>query len=132
MTKMNDELEAAFDLAMRRGIAAYRADDLDEAFSRFETAHVLGQHHVLPHSRTHAWFLRIGWRRRDAREVAGQLLRLVAGAIGSALGLVPLGNTGGANVSPLAVMPIPDELRALLDKDAVATKSLARSASAAA
>jgi len=61
--------------------------------------------------------LSVGWARRDARELAGQLSRLVAAALFSRL-WVPAGNTGGANVSALRPMPVPDDLRALLDDDA--------------
>jgi len=58
--------------------------------------------------------LRIGWRRRDLREVIGQLLRIPGGLIGSALGRVPRGNTGGSNVSAFLEMPIPPDLSELL------------------
>jgi hypothetical protein len=58
--------------------------------------------------------LRIGWARHDLREVAGQLSRIVAAALFSRI-WVPSGNTGGANVPALRPMPIPPELRAILD-----------------
>lgn len=66
------------------------------------------------HVRSHLAMLRVGLARRDAREVIGQLLRIPAGALGSAAGLVPLGNTGGANVSAFRPMPIADDLARLL------------------
>ena len=46
----------------------------------------------------------------------GQLLRLPAAILMSRL-WVPLGNTGGANVSPLQPMPIADDLRELMEID---------------
>jgi hypothetical protein len=58
--------------------------------------------------------LRIGWRRRDAREVTGQLARLLAAALFSRI-WVPVGNTGGANVSAMRPMAVPDDLQRLLD-----------------
>ena len=51
---------------------------------------------------------------RDRREVFGQLKRMVAAAIFSRL-WVPPGNTGRANVSAVEPMPIPDDLRRLLE-----------------
>ena len=65
----------------------------------------------------HLGMLRIGWRRRDLREILGQLIRIPGGAIGSAIGRVPRGNTGGANVSALRPLPIPPDLRELLAQD---------------
>jgi hypothetical protein len=53
-------------------------------------------------------------RRRDGREVAGQLLRLVLAVPGSLTGRYPAGNTGGADVSAFRPMPVPDDLRTLL------------------
>lgn len=57
--------------------------------------------------------LRIGWRRRDAREVRGQLLRLAAGGLLSWVGWLPVGNTGGADVPPTRPLPLPDDLASL-------------------
>ena len=56
-----------------------------------------------------------GIRHRDRREVAGQLVRSLVAGPGSALGRYPLGNTGGADVSAVAPMPIPADLQAVLD-----------------
>jgi hypothetical protein len=78
---------------------------------------VLGQRYVRPHTRAHWEMLRLALRLRDRREVAGQLGRLAVAPIASALGVLPLGNTGGANVSATAPMPIPPELQRLLDAD---------------
>ena len=66
-------------------------------------------------SASHGWMLRVGWRRQDGREIRGQLLR-IAGALLISRIWVPLGNTGGANVSPLQPMPLPDDLRRLLEE----------------
>jgi hypothetical protein len=60
--------------------------------------------------------LAVGWQRRDGREVFGQLTRIVAAALFSRL-WVPVGNTGGANVSAVKPMPVPPDLQAILDQD---------------
>jgi hypothetical protein len=54
------------------------------------------------------------WRRRDARELLGQLVRLVVAGPASLVGRYPSGNTGGADVSALRPMPIPEDLVPLL------------------
>ena len=111
---MTPVLCEAFEREMRLAAEAAHRDDLAAAFHHLERAHILGQRRTWPHLRSHAAMLRIGWRRRDARELAGQLQRLAAAALFSRI-WVPSGNTGGADVSALAPMPIPDDLRALLE-----------------
>ncbi len=112
---MSSTLRAAFDAEMDQGRALYRQGAYSDAFGHFERAHVLGQRFVGPHTRTHVWMLRVGWKTRSAREVLGQLVRIPGGIVGSAIGLVPIGNTGGANVSAFERMPIPDDLRRYLE-----------------
>ncbi|HYD81047.1 MAG TPA: DUF3703 domain-containing protein [Paucimonas sp.] len=89
--------------------------DHERAYRHLERAHILGQRYVRPHTHTHLLFLLIGWRRRDWREILGQLARIPLGMLGSALNRVPVGNTGGANVSMFQAMPIPDDLRERLE-----------------
>ena len=112
---MSPTLRAAYQSERREADALRRAGDLDAAFRHLERAHILGQQYVAPHVRTHLAMLRIGFLRRDLREIAGQIVRVPAAAIGSALGVPPGGNTGGANVGFFARMEIPPDLKALLD-----------------
>jgi len=117
LTMMHPTLKAAFDAEMQGARQALAGDRLAEAFTHLERAHVLGQWYVSTHAVTHLHMLRIGWRRRDLREILGQLLRIPGGMIGSAIGRVPRGNTGGANVSATRPLPIPQDLRDLLRHD---------------
>jgi hypothetical protein len=96
------------------GAARRRADGADE-WRHLERAHVLSQPMAFAHVRTHVAMLGYGLRHRDGREIVGQLVRLVVAAPGTWTGRYPVGNTGGANVSALMAMPIPDDLRAVLD-----------------
>lgn len=114
---MHPSLQSAFYAAMKEAGEALEGRDLERAFACFERAHVLGQWYAGPHCRAHVGMLRVGWRRRDLREIVGQLLRIPGGLVGSMLGRVPRGNTGGANVSAFRVMPIPADLEALLALD---------------
>lgn len=114
---MHPALAAAFDAEVQYAERALAADNLAEAFAHLERAHVLGQWYVRTHLITHLGMLRIGWRRRDVREIIGQLLRIPGGIIGSAIGRVPRGNTGGSRVSAFQPLPIPPDLKELLVLD---------------
>ena len=84
-------------------------------WNHLERAHILSQPMGGAHVRTHVAMLACGFRRRDRREIVGQLLRLIVAGPGSWTGWYPVGNTGGADVSALRPMPVPDDLRAILE-----------------
>ena len=96
--------------------SARRAGDFDRAFHHLERAHILSQLLTWLHVKTHLGMWHIGWLRRDLRELFGQSTRIFAAALFSRI-WVPIGNTGGANVSPLKPMPLPQDLQAILDAD---------------
>lgn len=106
---------AAFDAEMAAARAARAAGAPDAAFAHYERAHVVAQRHPWRHARAHAGMLAIGFARRDLREIAGQLLRIPAALTKSRI-WVPAGNTGGANVPALRPMPVPDDLKALIEE----------------
>ena len=62
----------------------------------------------------HWLMLKIGWRKRDLREILGQLIRIAGAATKTPLGIYPSGNTGGSNVWFFEPMPIPEDLRTIL------------------
>lgn len=88
----------------------------DEAAARrhLERAHVLEQQWALSHTHVHLRLLAWGLRAASPREVLGQVPRVVFGFLGSLIGWVPIGNTGGADVPAERPMPIPADLQALL------------------
>ena len=87
-----------------------------DAFTHLERAHVLGQESTREHVRVHWRMLRWALARRDTRETFGQAFRLVGAATKTFIGLVPAGNTGGANVSAVRPMPLDPELAAIIDR----------------
>jgi hypothetical protein len=99
---------------LTRAAILEQSDQHLAAFALLEEAHVLSQRLTLWHCRVHWRMWHNGWARRDWREVIGQTLRLPAAALFSKI-WVPIGNTGGANVSAMRPMPIFDALKALLD-----------------
>lgn len=114
---MTPVLKEAFEREMDEAQRLYRDGQLDQAFKHLETAHVLGQRRVVPHVRSHWLMLKVGLHRRSAPEVFGQAVRIVLGALGSAVGVVPVGNTGGINISMFKRLPIEPDIAGILDKN---------------
>jgi hypothetical protein len=102
------------ELAAARRLPA--AGDSAGAFSRLERAHVLGQKSTRAHVRAHWAMLAHARRFGSARDVAGQVGRLLGATLFTWL-WVPEGNTGGTNVGAFERMPIPPELQRLITPD---------------
>lgn len=117
MKTMKNKLKQAFDNEMAQAHRYFRSGNLDAASRHAERAHVFGQRYVVPHVRTHWLMLRIGIKHRSATQVWGQALRIVLGALGSAVGVVPVGNTGGTNISMFKRLPIEPEMAELMKTD---------------
>jgi len=113
---MNKTLSTFVDDELRAAAATERAGALPTAWRHLERAHIISQAYAWPHTRVHLHMLAFGWRRRDVREVLGQITRTLGGGIASLLGRAPLGNTGGARVGVFTPMPIPDDLAAVLEQ----------------
>jgi hypothetical protein len=111
MTRFADNIRPYVDLELQ----AARADSANEA-RHLERAHVLAQESTREHVRVHWHMLRYALRMRDAREFAGQLLRITGAATKTFIGMVPSGNTGRSNVSALQPMPIDPELAAIIER----------------
>ena len=94
--------------------AAALGRDSAASFRKLERAHVLSQTSTREHVRVHWCMLLWAVQQRNAKEIAGQILRIAGAATKTAVGLVPTGNTGGADVSPFRRMPVSDDLAAIL------------------
>lgn len=105
--KLKDEIMLAREL-MGSG-------NLEGACVHLERAHVLGQASVRWHVLAHWHMLKIAIRRHQGIAAMGQVARILLGAVGSAVGRVPIGNTGGSNVSMFARMPIAPELLLVME-----------------
>lgn len=106
---MNNTLKQFYRAELASAQEAVAQSDFPQAFAHLERAHVLSQRFALAHAATHLRMLRLGWRTRDGREVRGQLARALAALLFSRI-WAPTGNTGRANVSAFASMPIPEDL----------------------
>ncbi|PJZ46390.1 DUF3703 domain-containing protein [Leptospira brenneri] len=113
---MHPVLKQAFEIEMDKAKTLYKESKYTECFSHLERAHILGQRFVYPHTVNHWWMLKVGIRKKDNREILGQLVRLAVAGIGSLLGRVPIGNTGGSNIGIMKVLPIEGDLKVLFDR----------------
>ena len=115
---MNPSRSAVFnqEIAMAKEFIA--RGELEAGFAHIERAHVIGQAFIVPHARSHWLMLKVEIQRRRPLAAFGQVIRIVLGVLGSAVGFVPIGNTGGSDVSMFKRMPIPPELQNSLDRDA--------------
>jgi ABC-type siderophore export system fused ATPase/permease subunit len=111
---MKAELRKAFEAEMAVARSRYKKGQLNQASMHLETAHVLGQRYLLPHVETHWWMLKIGHKQGAVSEVVGQAIRIVLGALGSAVGIVPTGNTGGTDISMFKQLPLDPSLTEFL------------------
>lgn len=125
---MQSSAKTAFTQEMLDARADYRAGELGRCFYRLERAHILGQRYFRAHVITHWWMLKVGVRQRSGVEIKGQILRLIATVPGYIFGWIPKGNTGGANVSPLKPMPLPEDLAPHLEDFIVARDVVRRMA----
>lgn len=112
---MNPIQRAAFDNEIAKAKSLTASGDLDGSFAHLERAHVIGQYYVTPHVTSHWLMLQLELRRWRLAAVPGQVVRIVLGALGSAVGVVPTGNTGGTNVSMFKRMPVQADLQRIID-----------------
>ena len=112
---MNPIQKAAFESEISQAQQLLAQGDMDAAFTHLERAHVIGQAFVLPHIKSHGLMLKVEWQRRRVVAMLGQFVRIVLGALGSAVGVVPVGNTGGSDISMFKRMPIPPELQNVIE-----------------
>jgi hypothetical protein len=108
------DLRGAWAIERAAALAARRAGDAALEWRHLERAHIVSQPLVGLHVRTHVAMLSAAARRRERREVVGQLTRLLLAGPGTLTGRYPVGNTGGADVSAFEPMRIPDDLAPIL------------------
>jgi hypothetical protein len=112
---MNPVRRVAFDTEISLAKECISRGELETGFAHLERAHVIGQAFVGPHVRSHWLMLKMEFRRRRLAAAFGQALRIILGSLGSAVGVVPVGNTGGSNVGMFKHIPIEPELQRIID-----------------
>jgi hypothetical protein len=115
LTNIKTDLRGAWTTERTAALAARQVGDVRREWHHLERAHILSQPLVGLHLRTHVAMLSAAARRRDRREVLGQMVRLMLAGPGTVTGRYPVGNTGGADVSAFTPMQVPDDLVPILD-----------------
>ena len=111
----NQLLKKTFYKQVQLGKTALKQNNPAIAFYHFENAHILGQKHVWRHTLSHFWMFVFGIRTRNTKEIFGQIFRIIASLLFTLI-WVPLGNTGGTNISPIKPIPIRKELQKYFSK----------------
>ncbi|WP_027872482.1 DUF3703 domain-containing protein [Spongiibacter marinus] len=116
MVRFSKAIAPFIELELVRARQAEAFGDAVTGFRHLENAHVLGQESTRWHVKVHWLMFRWGLRQRDRREVVGQIIRIIGAAALTAIKGVPIGNTGGSNISPVKPLPIKPELEAIIAK----------------
>lgn len=95
---------------------AYAKGDLQAAWQHLERAHIIGQSYPYTHTLAHWEMLKFACKIKSRKEIIGQIPRLIVGGIKSFVGVIPIGNPGGANVAPLKSFPIEKDMQAIFTK----------------
>ena len=120
-TRLPQSLKPYYDQELQHYTEAYSNGHLQIAWQHLERAHIIGQRYPFAHSYVHWKMLQFGFRIKSAKEVFGQIPRLVFGGVKSFVGKVPVGNPGGANVPPLKPFPIAEDLQQLFKNAGIAS-----------
>ncbi|SFD23815.1 DUF3703 domain-containing protein [Algibacter pectinivorans] len=115
-TRMPEHLKKAHNIELKRYQLYLKYTDYGNAWYHLERSHIIGQSYPIEHTYSHWLMLKFGFRQKNANEIFGQIIRLIVGGWKSFINHVPLGNTGGANVPPLKRMPLPIDIKELLNR----------------
>ena len=116
MAYPTDSISAHVEAEIGQADELLRGGDGEAAFRHLERAHVLGQASTFHHTRVHFLMLKLALKAFSPREIFGQIFRIVGAATKTPFGIYPTGNTGGSDVWFFKPMPVPDDLRAILDR----------------
>ena len=111
---MPDGLRAHYEQELVQYKTEILKNNMQLGWKHLERAHIIGQAWFKQHTYVHWLMIRFGIRIKNKKEILGQLPRLLFGGVKSFVGIIPVGNTGGANVPPLKAMEIPEDLKKIL------------------
>ena len=114
-TSLPKSLKPYFDAELVEYKRELANEQLELAWNHLERAHILGQKYPFAHTFVHWKMLQFGFKIKNAKEIFGQIPRLLVGGVKSFVGHIPVGNTGGANVPPLRAMEIPEDIQKILN-----------------
>jgi hypothetical protein len=115
--KITKYLKSVYEIEYLFYKKAMNDQSLELAWNHLERLHIIGQSYPFEHTYSHWLMLNFGFRQKNVKEVLGQIIRLLVGGWKSFINHIPKGNTGGANVHPLKVMELPEDLKIILKSD---------------
>ena len=80
---MNPILKTEFQKEMKIAKDYYVKSDWSNCFKFLERAHVLGQRNAISHTISHWWMLKVGFQKKDSKEILGQIPRFLFGGLTS-------------------------------------------------
>ncbi len=116
MSKFSKNIAPYVKEEIEKSIKTEMSGDISLSFAHLENAHVLGQESTWWHVKVHWLMLLWGLRQGDYGEFFGQILRVIGAVLLTSVKGVPIGNTGGSNVSPIKEMPINPEHEKIISK----------------
>ena len=114
-TRLPQSLRKPYQLELEKYGSFLGQQHFANAWHHLERAHIIGQSYPFAHTYVHWLMLKFGFTIKSSKEILGQIPRLLVGGVKSFVGVVPVGNTGGANVPPLKSMEIPRDLQEILE-----------------
>jgi hypothetical protein len=116
--KMNSIIvKEQFKVELCRAKAAIADRDFETAWTALQRAHMLGQTDAIAHSIAHWHMLKLAWKQRDLRELAGQIMpTLLAIPLTILFGQIRAVRGGKANVNDSERMSIPEDIHQILDR----------------
>ena len=119
-TKMPASLKPFYNKELESYSEHFVNRNLQNAWHHLERAHIIGQQYPYQHTYVHFKMLQFGIKIKSAKEIIGQIPRLLLGGVKSFVGKIPVGNPGGANVPPLKSFPIEQEIQDIFGKAGIA------------
>lgn len=108
-------VQKQFKAELCRAKIAIAEQDFETAWTALQRAHILGQTDAVSHTIAHWNMLKLAWKQRDFREVAGQLLpTLLATPLTLLFGRMRSLRGGKANINDLEKMAIPEDIQRTL------------------
>jgi Protein of unknown function (DUF3703) len=104
----------SFKTELNKAQIAIKVGDFETAWTALQRAHILGQTYPLPHAIAHWEMLKLAWRQRDLKEMAGQFIPTVL-AVPLTLLFRRKRSLRGGRVNSPEQMSIPDDLLRILD-----------------
>lgn len=114
-TTIPKKLLPYFEKEMEVANCEFQKGNYQNSWYHLERAHIIGQKYPWQHSYAHYKMLVFGIKIKNVKEIIGQIPRLLVGSIKSFVNIIPVGNTGGANVPPLRPMEIPEDIQKMFN-----------------